>query len=146
MCQGRSDGTKYVGLLNKTPTPALRNKAGDLERERPDPQANDMHIELTVEQAIFCIIAPTAIKPIPSKAFQTTRSIQEQLKTPFGVEVSLRHIQRILKRWKDLGFVGDIEQRQAFRVPIHGPKTICYQLKHPEKIFTVKKWKQKKGV
>jgi len=107
---------------------------------------DDIHIELTVEQAILCLMAQTVIKPISSRKYQATRSIQQQLKTAFSVEVSLRHVQRILKRWKDLDVIGETEQPLKLRVPIHGPKTICYQLKHPEKIIRCKKWKQKKGV
>jgi len=103
-------------------------------------------MELTVEQAIFCIIAQTVTKPISSRQYQATRSIQKQLEIAFGVEVSLRRIQQILKRWKDLDVICETEQPLKLRVPIHGPKTICYQLKHPEKIFTVKKYKQKKRV
>lgn len=105
-----------------------------------------MDIELTVEQAILCLMAQTVTKPISNRQYQATRSIQEQLKIAFSVEVSLRRIQQILKRWKDLDVVCEIEQPLKLRVPIHGPKTICYQLKHPEKIFRCKKWKQKEGV
>jgi len=146
VCQDRSDDTKYMGLFNKVPCPHVGKGGSACESEPPSPVAEDIYMELTVEQAIFCIIAQTVTTPLPSKQFRTNRSIQKQLEIAFGVEVSLRHIQRILKRWKDLDVVGEIEQRQALRVPIHGPKTICYQLKHPEKIIKVKKWKQKKGI
>ncbi len=101
----------------------------------------EMHIELTVEQAMFCIIAQTVTKPLPSQKYQATRSIQEQLKTAFGVDVTLRHIQHILRRWYMEDIICKTEQPLRLQVPIHGPRTICYQLKHPEKIFTVKKGK-----
>jgi len=135
-----------VRLFGKAPAPTLRNTVDNGGRGLPLTLADDMHIELTVEQAIFCIIAQTVTTPMASKAFHTTRSIQKQLKIAFGVEVSLRHVQFILKRWKDLDVICEMEQLLKLRVPIHGPKTIYYQLKHPEKIFTVKKWKGKKGV
>ena len=108
--------------------------------------ASEMHIELTVEQAIFCLMAQTVSKPMASNKYQATRSIQEQLKIVFGVDITLRRIQQILKHWRRLDIIGETEQPLKLRVPIHGPKTICFYLKHPEKIFRCKKWKQKKGV
>jgi len=135
-----------VGLFNKVPGPSLYTTADNGGIGLPLSIASDMHIELTVEQAIFCLMAQTVIKPISSRQYQATRSIQEQLEIAFGVEVSLRHIQRILKRWKDLDVICETEQPLKLRVPIHGPKTICYYLKHPEKIIRCKKFKREKGV
>ncbi|MBA7657618.1 hypothetical protein ES703_65557 [subsurface metagenome] len=101
-------------------------------------------MEITVKQAIFLIMAQTVTNPLPGRQFHTTRSIQKQLETGFKVKVTLKHVQRIVRQ----GFVEDIicetEQPLKPHVPIHGPKTICYQLKHIGKIFTVKKWKRER--
>lgn len=133
-------------LFDKTPALTLYKTEGGGKKGLPVLMANEINIELTVEQAIFCIIAQTVTNPIPSKAFNTTRSIQKQLKIAFGVEVSLRRIQQILKRFRKLDVICDTEQPLKLHVPIYGPKTICYQLKHPEKIIRCKKWKSKKGI
>lgn len=137
---------KYLVLFNKAPGPALQSTADNGGIRLPLPMANETYIELTVEQAILCLMAQTVTKPISSRQYQATRSIQEQLKIVFGVEVSLRRIQQILKHWRRLDIIGETEQPLKLRVPIHGPKTICFYLKHPEKIIRCKKFKREKGV
>lgn len=130
-------------LFNKTLATSERPAGLPRGKGLPSPVSKDIYMELTVEEAIFCIMVQTVIKPIPSNRFHNTRSIQKQLKTWGGVEVTLRHIRRIFKRWRESEVFVEIDRPLRLQVPIHGARTICYQVKHPEKIFTVKKWKRK---
>ena len=146
MCRDRSDGTKYVRLLNEAPGSYVGNKGEVGGGELPRFMAENIYMEITVKQAIYFILAQTVTNPLPGRQFHTTRSIQKQLETGFRVKVTLKHVQRIVR----LGFVEDIigetEQPLKLHVPIPSARANCFYLKHPEKIFTVKKWKREKGV
>ena len=108
--------------------------------------AENIYMEITVKQAISFIMAQTVTNPLPGRQFHTTRSIQKQLERGFGVKVTLKHVQRIVRLLLMEDTFGEIEQPLKPHVPISSAKAICFYLKHPEKIFTVKKWKREKGV
>ncbi|MBA7657771.1 hypothetical protein ES703_65713 [subsurface metagenome] len=146
MCRDRSDDTKYVRLLNEAPGSYVGKGRSEGEKGLPPFMPENIYMEITVKQAIFLIMAQTVTNPLPGRQFHTTRSIQKQLETGFRVKVTLKHVQRIVRGFFVEGIICEIEQPLKPYVPIPSAKAICYQLKHPEKMFTVKKWKREKGV
>ncbi|MBA7622573.1 hypothetical protein ES703_29951 [subsurface metagenome] len=118
------------------------NKGHDAEEEPPPGLWEDICTEITVAQGLYSLLSGTLSKGLVLNSRKTTLILQEELLRVYGIEVTRRHIARILKAWRHQGVL--IEHRGRDRSPPsayhHAERVVS--LARPGEILRVKKWKR----
>lgn len=102
-------------------------------------------MEVTVTEAVYVLLSGTLGKGLILNRRETTRTIQEKLLSGFGVEVSRRHICRILKDGKDQGILMEHYGIDRKVPSISQPTDRVVSLARPIKIIQCRKWKRRDG-
>jgi len=114
----------------------------DAEEGLPLSTVNGHFVELTVAQGLYSLLSGTLSKGLVLNSRKTTRILQEELLRVYGIEVTRRHIARILKAWRDQGVLMEHRGRDRSPPSLYHHAERVVSLARPGEILRVKKWKR----
>jgi len=118
------------------------NKVHDAEGGPPLLAAKDISVELTVAQGVYSLLSGTLSEGLVLSTHKTTLILQEELLRVYGIEVTRRHISRLLKDWVDEGVLMEHQGRDRNPPSLHHHAERVVSLIRPGEVLQVKKWKR----
>ena len=132
-------------LAGQAPRKPISNEAKHAG-EGPPLKTPDGHFrEISVPDAIYYLLSGSLTKGLVFSRRNTIRTIQQGLLRVFEVEVTHRHISRILKTWRNQGLLIEHQGRDRELPSIAHATALVLSLAEPARKITARKWKRPNG-